>query len=396
MQHRTHRRVSQGLREHGFSLVEVMVGMLIGLIGIIVIFQVFQLSESRKRTTTSGSDAQIAGSVAMFALERDLRLGGFGFGAAASAAGGSLIGCNVSVYDNQNPAVTFPLPLAPVQIADGAAGAPDTITVLWGSSLTFSNFETFTLPVDPTLANTTKVLKFRNGVDRGDLAVVGGTLAGGALGCHMLEVSDNTNADQRTISHVAGTYTSKDGTTPKISRFNNPAGPGMAFTAVGGFVYNLGPYPRANKWSIRNGKLTLEDLIHYLDANGDAKNDWIEIADGVLDLQAQYGFADANGLIADNAWNAVTPVNPAGWSTVRAVRVAILTRSGEYEKDYTAPNPVWGCAKGILCTNFVMTNLDGTPGATAPALPVNDWHHYRYRVYETVIPFRNVIWGAAP
>ncbi len=391
MQHRTHRCVSRSLQENGFSLVEVMVGMLIGLIGIVVIFQVLQLSESRKRTTTSGSDAQIAGSVAMFALERDLRLGGFGFGAAASAAGGSLMGCNATVYDGQNPAVNFPLRVTPVQITDGAAGAPDSITVLWGSSLTFSNFETFTNWTD-----TSKLLKFRNGVDRGDLVLVGGTLAGGALGCHVLEVSDNSNADQRTINHVAGGYMSKDGTTAKLSRYNNPAGPGMAFTAAGGFAYNLGPYPRANKWSIRNGKLTLEDLIHYLDANGDAQNDWIEIADGVLDLQAQYGSADALGLIADNAWSAATPATVAAWAAVRAIRVAILTRSGEYEKDYAAANPVWGCGNGVACTNFVMANLDLSAGTVVPADPVLDWRHYRYRVYETVIPFRNVIWGAAP
>ena len=393
MPHKIHRRDRQGPRQRGFTLVEVMIGMLIGLIGIIVIFQVFQVSESRKRTTTSGSDAQIAGSVAMFSLERDLRLGGFGFGTAASAAGGGLMGCNVNVYDNQNPAVNFPLRLTPVQITDGAAGAPDTITVLWGSSLAFSNFETFT-----TTADTSKLLKFRNGIDRGDLMVVGGILTNAAQGCHLIQVTDNTNADQRTINHVAGGYLSKDGTTPLITRYNNPAGPGMTFSGVtgAGFVYNLGPYPRANKWSIRNGKLTLEDLLHYLDANGDAQNDWIEIADGVLDLQAQYGYADALGLIADNAWSAAQPATVAAWGTVRAIRVAILARSGEYEKDYAAPNPVWGCGNGIACTNFAITNLDGTAGATVPADPIVDWRHYRYRVYETVVPFRNVIWGAAP
>jgi len=142
----THRRDRKV--ERGFTLVEVMVGMLIGLIGIIVIFQVLQLTESRKRTTTAGSDAQIAGSIAMFSLERDLKLGGFGFGAAASASAGSLMGCNVNVYDSLNPAANFPLRLTPVQIDDGLAGAPDSITVLWGSSLTFSNFETFTTTTD--------------------------------------------------------------------------------------------------------------------------------------------------------------------------------------------------------------------------------------------------------
>ena len=43
------------------SLVEILVGVLIGLIGIVVIFQVLSVSENRKRTTVQGSDAQSAG-----------------------------------------------------------------------------------------------------------------------------------------------------------------------------------------------------------------------------------------------------------------------------------------------------------------------------------------------
>jgi type IV pilus assembly protein PilW len=64
-----------------------------------------------------------------------------------------------------------------------------------------------------------------------------------------------------------------------------------------------------------------------------------------------------------------------------------LARSAKFEKtavtaDCIAPNnppnsPFWsgGC--------FTMTNpVDGT-----------DWHYYRYRVYETVVPLRNMIWS---
>jgi type IV pilus assembly protein PilW len=38
-----------------------------------------------------------------------------------------------------------------------------------------------------------------------------------------------------------------------------------------------------------------------------------------------------------------------------------------------------------------MTNLDGTADSTPGN--ANDWRRYRYRVYETVIPLRNVVWG---
>ena len=64
-----------------------MVGVAIGLIGIVVIFQVLQVWEERRRTTSSGSDAQVAGSIAMFNLEHELKQAGYGFGMSAD------IGC---------------------------------------------------------------------------------------------------------------------------------------------------------------------------------------------------------------------------------------------------------------------------------------------------------------
>src|SRR5271169_3120696 len=62
----------------GFSLVDVMVGMVIALLGTIIIFQVFSVSEGIKRTTTSGGDAQQNGSMAMFTLENSLQQAGYG------------------------------------------------------------------------------------------------------------------------------------------------------------------------------------------------------------------------------------------------------------------------------------------------------------------------------
>jgi len=63
----------------GFSLVEIMVGMVIGLLSTIVVMQVYATFEGQKRTTTSGSDAQTNGAVALYTVERDARLAGYGF-----------------------------------------------------------------------------------------------------------------------------------------------------------------------------------------------------------------------------------------------------------------------------------------------------------------------------
>jgi type IV pilus assembly protein PilW len=383
----------------GFSLVELMVGVLIGMIGIVVIFQVLQVSESRKRTTASGSDAQITGTVALFSLERDLKLAGFGFGAAAGNSGGNLMGCDVIVYDNQNPAVNFNVKLSPVLITDGPGGAPDTITVLWGNAVKQSFFQTFVIPS----TNTTKVMQFRDGLDKGDLAIVGanqatvGGISTAGQFCHLLEITGHDNPDNKTLDHAPGTYLAEDGVQNKITRYDNPAGWSINFTA-GGFLFNMGPYPRANQWSLRNGKLGVVDLLHYLDTNGDGQNDWVEVAGGIVDLQAEYGYdADNNGVVDDTEWTSTLPVNPV-WSRVRAVRIAVLGRSNEYEKDYTAPNPTWGSSAAGACAPkqcFVMNNIDGSPGTAVPADPTLDWRRYRYRVYETIVPFRNVMWGGS-
>ena len=41
-----------------------------------------------------------------------------------------------------------------------------------------------------------------------------------------------------------------------------------------------------------------------------------------------------------------------------------------------------------------MTNVDGTPDSNPG--DANDWRHYRYRSYQTVVPLRNMIWSTGP
>ena len=77
-------------RRQGFTLVELMVGVLIGLIGTIVIFQVFAVSESQKRTTAGSSDAQQNGVFGLFQIERDARMAGYGMNHMA------LLGCKIN------------------------------------------------------------------------------------------------------------------------------------------------------------------------------------------------------------------------------------------------------------------------------------------------------------
>ena len=95
---------------NGFSLVELMVGMVIALLGIIIIFQMFSVSENNKSTNTSGADAQQNGALALYLLEREIMMAGYGIMRTAS------LGCTIRSWRNGGANTSI---LAPVVINSG-------------------------------------------------------------------------------------------------------------------------------------------------------------------------------------------------------------------------------------------------------------------------------------
>ena len=61
----------------GFTLVEIMVGLAIGMLATIVIMQVLSVFETQKRTTTGTADAQTNGNIALYNIERELQMAGY-------------------------------------------------------------------------------------------------------------------------------------------------------------------------------------------------------------------------------------------------------------------------------------------------------------------------------
>ena len=61
-------------------------------------------------------------------------------------------------------------------------------------------------------------------------------------------------------------------------------------------------------------------------------------------------------------------------------RLALVARSSLFEKDVvTTAAPVW----------------DGSDGAPIDLSANDDWGYYRYKVFQTVVPLRNLPWMAA-
>jgi len=373
--------------QSGLSLVEIMVGVLIGLIGIIVIFQMLATSEERKRSATAGSDVQVSGIVGLTSLERDVREGGYGFASAGYDTGLTpLMGCMVNAYDTARPTTTYSFRLTPIQIIQGSGAASDTVIVLRGNSSVFPAAQVFTQSSD-----TSKKTRGRAGLSPRDYVLVASSSP--SLQCMMVELTDVSDPDALTVQHNLGSYTYPvylpDGSTSmqsRTARHNDPA-PTLAFTA--GYLFNLGNGARRNIWTVSGGKLQVTNDLLYQDTNGDGINDPVEVADSIVTLQAEYGVdANNNGRVEAGEWTTTDPATTVQWANVIAVRMGMLVRSGQFERAaVTATIPAWTGG------TFVITNLDGSASSTTPADPADNWRNYRYRVYETVVPLRNMLWG---
>jgi type IV pilus assembly protein PilW len=331
-----------GHRERGVGIVEVMVGVVVGLVGMLALFQVATLAESYRRAATSGGSAQMAGQLAMAAIERDVRTAGYGL-SAVSMFGCKVLGQRRGATVGTRP--TFEFTLQPAEVVDGRGGA-DELRVLYGGSSRLSG------AVDYTSVDATKTaLPNRAGFRASDLYVAQDS----AKNCTVLQVG--AGFDPATSLPALEI--------PNGGVYFMRVAPGKTFGA-GGTLMNLGPPERANAntWFVRAGQLVVRNEITGIEA---------AVADGVVDFQVEYGYdADGNMLVTDAEW-----------------------RNGQLEKEQvTTRVPTWASARAE--SQFSARNVDGTAGtlgASATVVPdPNDWRHYRYRVYELAIPLRNMLW----
>ena len=129
-------------RSAGFTLVEVMIGLLIGVIGIIVIMQTFAVSEGYRRTTTSGTDAQVNGAIAMYIMQNELRTAGF------NMQPFHVIGCTSMIVWYNNLGKSLNLRWVPVEINPAGIPAGDANTDV--ISITYGNADTDVIGVPAT------------------------------------------------------------------------------------------------------------------------------------------------------------------------------------------------------------------------------------------------------
>lgn len=339
----------------GFSLVEIMVALVIGSLAAIIMLQVFALSEERKRTTTSGGDAQSNGVLAFYQLQRDIAQAGYGFSAT------SLFNCNTVWPVASGSNITTPVRLAPVTINPGTAIIPagdadtDTLLVIYGNN---------------------------NGQPQGNLILAQSGASNTVQMPTSFTVGDRVIAGPATCTANLALDRVTATTASTVT---------VATGGAGTTLYNLGPAPSILAYAIRNSTLTVCDYLVNdcgITADKDKPSIWVPIAYNIVSMRAVY-LRDAAGAmdgIVDTR-DQTTPTTACGWARLPAVNLALVARSGQFNKDIvTAAAPSWS------------DNANAPIGGAGGALAADaSWKNYRYKVFESVIFLRNVGWmGVQP
>jgi type IV pilus assembly protein PilW len=361
-------RVRGRSRCRGASLIELMVGLVLGLVVTLVVAQVMSFSESQKRITTGGSDAQVSASLALYTLQRELQMAGYGLTSNQSA-----LGCPVKAKFGDAGAA-FNWTLAPVTITDGADGAPDQIAVLSAS-------RPFSVPLVVTV----------NHPKTGDRFVVHSPL-GAAVGDMVFAIPDAYDSGNWCTAFSVSSIASSNqlvhatGSTGPWNQVSTGAIMPDAGYAAGTLLVNAGQLIN------RSFEVTSTQALrqHTLNTGTGVVEDQDLFAQ-IVNLQAMYG-KDTNGDGVVDSYDNVTPTTNAGWRQVLAVRVALVARSSAYSKEeVTQTAPLWDVGSTVSAAGA--TTCGSSKCITLKVDGLADWKHYRYTVLDVVVPLRNMLWG---
>lgn len=373
----------------GFSLIELMVGIIIAIICTLGMMAAFSAYESQKRSTTNGSDAQQNGSFSTFTLEREIRTAG---SALVQGKNYGVWGCAI----NASSAGTERLPLSaalatpfdlwptttravPVLIASGGGDKADVIGIVRGNPIA-RTFRTNLV----TASGTTITVDNAMGIFSKEYLLLADNSGKCTVGLVSTVVNTSIGLD------AAGSYS--DG-------FQSPT----HYTGAG-YVFDLGTAPAISLFSVNqaNASLVSFDLLQR-DATSGMSSSPVTLADNVVQLKALYGLSATLSDLPISSWVqptgdtwAIDKLSPAtdtataqnARARIRAVRIALVVRSRQQERAVPASAGSTAGNAFIGYTGPSSLTLFGDLGTDLQYTVTVD-PSYRYKVYDIVIPVRN-------
>ena len=387
---RTHSPRSRTLRaiQRGASIIELMVGVLIGMIVVAVVYNVLVMAEGYKRSTIGVADAQVTGQLTQFVVGRELANGG------ASMMTG---------VDELSRCSDWRLKALPAAITAGAdANTSDELLVFYSTSpriahpVRFSNYSNTT--------PTPFIVDSPNGFKPGDWVIT----TNRQLNCALTRATGIVQPDDSVWPPANVDGQVKIAYAPAITA-------GWTLNTDWRLI-NMGPQLARVRYTVDAAKAQLNSQnVNWLDPGWPLPT--VPLAQNVVLMKVQYGVdTDADNVIdcwtpADNSntcGNGVdysgptdvtsdtgggvfaTNANTARLRSIKAVRVAIVVRSEHQER----PDPVMSAS--LVNQTAWLFNCAANDATCQSRIQIDNTvlnDYGRYRIYETVIPLRNALWN---
>jgi len=209
------------------------------------------------------------------------------------------------------------------------------------------------------------------------------------------------------LEHQATSYVNSYTGESQAARFNNPTGVPTTYRYLANArVLNMGPFPVHNEYTVvnndpdpaKNNKLVAQNIWGQVAT-------FQPVAEQIVHLKAEYGMDDGvnDGTVEhavyvadDNLVDHYTPKSPAiedDWKRIRSVRLAIVSRSLLADKPPCQATPNYSADVNDDTYPIRWARGPDTPkGRPIDVRTTPDWQCYRYRVYETTVPLRNMLW----
>lgn len=399
---------------HGFSLIELLVAMAIGLILTLAITSVLIRTEGSKRSTTAVNDINQSGAYTTYVLDRAIRSAGSGF----AQSWRTVFGCLLDVSKNSTAALPLaasmpatsafanfglPVRLAPFVIGKDLANVGtdvrgDVLMVMAGTagvgespqSVTPGSVDLTTDPTKPTLQLQTTL-----GYVTDDMLLLADPVVTG--GCLMQQVgSGHLATDAGPVLPLGGTYYRATGTNVNLASF------GTSTTALqlGRDVANP---PLFRLFGVgANNTLFSYDLLQPSTATPPPE---AAVSDGIVEMRAVYGldttsppdgkldtWVDATDAFAASILTNGSTTSATSLRQIVAVRIGLILRTPLQERSPSSSGSgvlspeTFAQASGTTLTLFGdLPGLQKTRTLTPAELG------YRFRTVEVTIPLRNVL-----
>ncbi len=358
--------------QRGSLLAELMIGLAMGALTVLGVTTIYAQFESQKRITVQVGETVSNATLAILPLQSDAKMAGYGVNIK------DLMNCDIVGY-NSNTDKNFTFSLEPVKIIPaGKTGNanPNSDMIKFVASDTSAYYSPVKLTSD--YGGTEAVYKVDNrfGFAPGDMVIS----ISPPKKCTLSQVTNIPGQPGQTdnLSKNTGMYDDPI-TGEKVKAVYNQAG-GVKDPATGAPIdydvdsrlLNIGRSPTSVTYYIENNQLK---RINDLDSSGGGVA--LTVADNVVLMKAQIALdTDSDG--AAESWvDEVT--DKADYQYVKGIRMAIIARTSQKQG-------------GSACKTTENNEFAWDGGTMDISVLGDDWGCYRYRMIQTTVPFRNLIW----